>query len=80
MTKNALDITVCSTMTDLPETGAPLPPKNEIGESNKTTAGVPSGANGESLGGSDVSKLSKEEQMARFEEALKESDWGHQPC
>lgn len=21
-----------------------------------------------------------EEQMARFEEALKESDWGHQPC
>ena len=21
-----------------------------------------------------------EEQMARFEEALKEEDWGHQPC
>ena len=24
--------------------------------------------------------LSREEQMARFEEALKEEDWGHQPC
>jgi len=24
--------------------------------------------------------LSPEEQMARFEDALKESDWGHQPC
>lgn len=23
---------------------------------------------------------SAEEQMAKFEEALKESDWGHQPC
>jgi hypothetical protein len=23
---------------------------------------------------------SAEEQMARFEEELKESDWGHQPC
>lgn len=23
---------------------------------------------------------SAEEQMAEFEEALKESDWGHQPC
>ena len=24
--------------------------------------------------------LSPEEQMAQFEEALKEEDWGHQPC
>jgi hypothetical protein len=24
--------------------------------------------------------LSPEEQMERFEDALKESDWGHQPC
>jgi len=28
----------------------------------------------------DVSKLSAEEQMARFEKELKENDWGHQPC
>jgi hypothetical protein len=26
------------------------------------------------------SKLSKEEQMERYEEYLKENDWGHQPC
>lgn len=25
-------------------------------------------------------QLSEEEQMAAFEDALKESDWGHQPC
>ena len=25
-------------------------------------------------------ELSDEEQMARYEEALKEADWGHQPC
>jgi hypothetical protein len=27
-----------------------------------------------------VPELSPEEQMARFEAALKEEDWGHQPC
>ena len=26
------------------------------------------------------SALSAEEQMERFEEDLKENDWGHQPC
>jgi hypothetical protein len=25
-------------------------------------------------------KLTAEEQMALYEESLKESDWGHQPC
>ena len=25
-------------------------------------------------------ELSPEEQMARFEDDLKETDWGHQPC
>jgi hypothetical protein len=24
--------------------------------------------------------LTREEQMAQFEKALKEEDWGHQPC
>ena len=28
----------------------------------------------------DPNKLSEEEQMALYEEDLKESDWGHQPC
>lgn len=27
-----------------------------------------------------VKQLSKEEQMAAFEEDLKYNDWGHQPC
>lgn len=27
-----------------------------------------------------TNSLSPEEQMARFEDSLKESDWGHQPC
>ena len=25
-------------------------------------------------------ELSPEEQMARYEESLKDTDWGHQPC
>jgi len=32
----------------------------------------------ESSGANKV--LSPEEQMERFEEDLKENDWGHQPC
>lgn len=28
----------------------------------------------------DAPEPTPEEQMARFEEALKEEDWGHQPC
>ena len=28
----------------------------------------------------DPNKLSEEEQMALYEEDLKDSDWGHQPC
>ena len=28
----------------------------------------------------EASQLTPEEQMARFEEDLKEHDWGHQPC
>lgn len=28
----------------------------------------------------DPSKLSPEEQLKRYEESLKNDDWGHQPC
>ena len=31
-------------------------------------------------GGKDPNALSPEEQMALYEEDLKENDWGHQPC
>ncbi len=27
-----------------------------------------------------VEELSPEEQLARYEEAMKNDDWGHQPC
>ena len=27
-----------------------------------------------------AAELSEEEQMVQYEEALKETDWGHQPC
>lgn len=33
-----------------------------------------------STDGKPVKQLSKEEQMAAFEEDLKYNDWGHQPC
>jgi hypothetical protein len=34
-----------------------------------------------STGGEAVAAaLTPEEQMAAYEESLKESDWGHQPC
>ena len=33
-----------------------------------------------SPGKASSESLSKEEQLARFEESLKHEDWGHQPC
>ena len=30
--------------------------------------------------GAELEELSPEEQMAKFEEAMKNDDWGHQPC
>jgi hypothetical protein len=34
----------------------------------------------EGFGDKPVVPRTPEEQMAAFEDALKESDWGHQPC
>ncbi|MBT6239121.1 MAG: hypothetical protein HOI50_12275 [Verrucomicrobia bacterium] len=39
-----------------------------------------SGQPGSTTGSAPQKKLSKEEQMAKFEEAMKNEDWGHQPC
>ena len=39
-----------------------------------------SGQPGSTKGSAPETKLSKEEQMAKFEEAMKNEDWGHQPC
>lgn len=55
---------------------APLDPAGAPGESKSTalpSAGAPPSAK-------IPSELSPEEQMRRFEEDLKEHDWGHQPC
>jgi hypothetical protein len=34
----------------------------------------------EASGAQQLQDLSAEEQMAQFEEELKNTDWGHQPC
>jgi hypothetical protein len=39
-----------------------------------------SGQPGSTKGSAPEKKLTKEEQMAKFEEAMKNEDWGHQPC
>lgn len=54
------------------------PPPSEPSQENARSA-----AQGEALRsepGPAGAAVSPEEQMARFEEDLKESDWGHQPC
>ncbi|HXU77459.1 MAG TPA: hypothetical protein VN794_12880 [Methylomirabilota bacterium] len=43
-------------------------PKNPAGGDGGTSGSVPSAA------------LTPEEQMALYENELKETDWGHQPC
>lgn len=48
----------------VPAKDSPLPPSPDI----SSDEAVP------------PNQLSKEEQMARFEEDLKYNDWGHQPC
>ena len=54
---------------DLPKALEPLlTPAAGTGMATGVRVGVP------------VEKLSPEEQMALFEEKLKEEDWGHQPC
>jgi len=42
----------------------------ETGQSDPASAGA----------SPEAKKLTPEEQMAAFEEELKETDWGHQPC
>ncbi len=48
--------------------------ENNPGES-ETAEAAPGVADGEA-----ARELTPEEQMAKFEEALKDEDWGHQPC
>ena len=54
-----------------PDTGSSIP---EIGADSSRDPG------GKPADDAKPKTLTAEEQMAQFEEALKEEDWGHQPC
>ena len=51
-----------------PQEGAPAQVGEGVPTEESTLPPKPSG------------QMTPEEQMAAFEESLKESDWGHQPC
>ena len=42
--------------------------------------GEPAPTPAKSGGGEPEAELTPDEQMAAFEKAMKEEDWGHQPC
>lgn len=46
----------------------------------KSPEGAAAGSGPKDQSERPASDLSPEEQMARFEESLKDADWGHQPC
>lgn len=58
----------------------PSEPASEEHLKANTTALGPSENQPKSAETQGTKKLSKEEQMAKFEEAMKNEDWGHQPC
>jgi len=62
--------------TNTPQTPAISGPKAAAGSALPATVAVDSTSEADE----PVKKLSKEEQMAAFEEDLKNNDWGHQPC
>lgn len=62
-----------------PLTNPPPTGPTDVGPS--TSAAIPPTAPADTATTPEaVKQLSKEEQMAAFEEDLKFNDWGHQPC
>lgn len=59
-----------------------IPPSKSApeAESEKITSIAPEAALPSQDEAQKANTLSKEEQMAAFEEDLKFNDWGHQPC
>ena len=55
------------------EESSPVPPGEGAPEKRTVDSATP----GETK---NVKELTPEEQMALYEEDLKETDWGHQPC
>jgi hypothetical protein len=61
-----------------PLTNPPPTGPTDVGPS--TSAAIPPATPAAAANPESVKQLSKEEQMAAFEEDLKYNDWGHQPC
>lgn len=61
-----------------PDGQALAKPATDPAEPASDPAGEPGQAAGD--GEKPVSEMTPEEQMAAFEKAMKEDDWGHQPC
>ena len=57
-------------MSEPSSTGESRPASEKVGERIGSTANDPAAPK----------KLTAEEQMALYENSLKEEDWGHQPC
>lgn len=54
---------------------SPIKPKSQVAAESDSSVAEQQTAESRIKGA-----LSDEEQLAKFEEALKEADWGHQPC
>ena len=53
---------------------------SDASESQEGAEDVPAASNEAEAEAGASEKPTAEEQMAQFEDALKEEDWGHQPC
>ena len=58
----------------------PKPVNQSLPELEKNKEPAASKMDTDALTSAAPVKLSPEQQMALFEQSLKESDWGHQPC
>ncbi|MFP6865369.1 MAG: hypothetical protein VCA35_05460 [Roseibacillus sp.] len=61
-----------------PASRQPKPPGPEDKEQSEDITEDPSAA--KEADEKDPKDLTPEEQLARYEESLKNDDWGHQPC
>ena len=57
-----------------------MPDEPKKSAKNEGTVPAPPSVSAQSPKEKDLKDLTPEEQMALYEEDLKENDWGHQPC
>lgn len=55
-------------------------PSSDIEQGGEASLPAPARGESEAVREEAAPSPSEEEQMEKFEEALKEADWGHQPC